>query len=493
LREGFSIPAQVALLRDYAERRDFEVCAVFEVDETARDATRRNDFGEMLAHLRLHPHDVLLVEKVDRLYRNEDDYFTLKGMGTEIHLVKEGAVIAPSTHSSQRMMHRISVAIAQRNVENLSEEVKKGMRRKCEEGGWPTWAPNGYVNVKDAVQKKLTGGLAFDPIKAPLVRSLFEAAATGYYSLGQLVTMAHDSGLRGRRGTPLGKSAVQYLLTNEAYTGTFMWGGVTYRGKYEAMIEPELYDRVQRALAGGSKAKTREHAFAYAGMIRCGACEGLLSGDRKKGKYVYYACRGRADCKRHYPEAVFEATTIEILNSLVIDDAVSAWIVSEMARWYDRVTASEAEVVTRLKRRLTEIKNMQQASYEDKLRKEIDEETWRDANAKWRAEALELARQVELAQPALSRTEFLAAASRPFELIQTAAAQYVKQSAAEKARLVRIICSNYRIVDGTVYASVRSPFDVMANRRCRSDWLGRLDDSRTVLEAYRCAVLNLAA
>lgn len=32
-------------------------------------------------------------------------------------------------------------------IDNLSEEVKNGHREKAEEGGWPTFAPIGYVNV----------------------------------------------------------------------------------------------------------------------------------------------------------------------------------------------------------------------------------------------------------------------------------------------------------------------------------------------------------
>jgi hypothetical protein len=44
-------------------------------------------------------------------------------------------------------MHGIKVLMAKNYIDNLSEEVKKGHREKTEEGGWPTFAPIGYVNA----------------------------------------------------------------------------------------------------------------------------------------------------------------------------------------------------------------------------------------------------------------------------------------------------------------------------------------------------------
>jgi hypothetical protein len=46
------------------------------------------------------------------------------------------------------------------------------------------------------------------------------------------------------------------------------------------------------------------HRFTYAGLVKCGTCGGLMSGDLKKGRYVYYRCAGSKGCKRFYPEKV---------------------------------------------------------------------------------------------------------------------------------------------------------------------------------------------
>lgn len=73
-REGYSIPAQLKLLRDYAVHQDLDIAREFVDVETAKQAGR-GSFGEMLKFLaRERTCRALLVEKTDRLYRNLKDW-----------------------------------------------------------------------------------------------------------------------------------------------------------------------------------------------------------------------------------------------------------------------------------------------------------------------------------------------------------------------------------------------------------------------------------
>src|SRR5262245_35184568 len=66
-RDGFSIPAQQRLLRDYAAQHDFNIVDQFVDVETAKQAGRTN-FNRMLGFLQEMPSvRVVLVEKTDRL------------------------------------------------------------------------------------------------------------------------------------------------------------------------------------------------------------------------------------------------------------------------------------------------------------------------------------------------------------------------------------------------------------------------------------------
>src|SRR5688500_12029602 len=68
--EGFSIPAQQRLLREYAASHGLRILEEFVDVETARRAGREA-FGHMVSYLKKHKTcRIILCEKVDRLYRN---------------------------------------------------------------------------------------------------------------------------------------------------------------------------------------------------------------------------------------------------------------------------------------------------------------------------------------------------------------------------------------------------------------------------------------
>src|SRR6266567_2788989 len=73
-QEGFSIPAQQRLLREYAASRGLVIVKEFIDVETAK-ASGRTQFNAMLGYLKQHHAScrTILVEKVDRLYRNPKD------------------------------------------------------------------------------------------------------------------------------------------------------------------------------------------------------------------------------------------------------------------------------------------------------------------------------------------------------------------------------------------------------------------------------------
>src|SRR5436309_14809477 len=94
-KEGFSIPAQLRLLRDYAASKGFAIAHEFTDVETAKESGRTN-FGQMLAYLKKHPSvcRTILVEKTDRLYRNMKDSGSVDELNVEVHFVKQNKVIS---------------------------------------------------------------------------------------------------------------------------------------------------------------------------------------------------------------------------------------------------------------------------------------------------------------------------------------------------------------------------------------------------------------
>src|SRR3984893_13008507 len=179
-KEGFSIPAQLKLLKEYAAAQGFVVAQEYVDVETAKQ-TGRVAFGEMVAYLKAHlAVRVMLVEKTDRLYRNLKDWVTIDELDTEIHLPKEGVVLSRESRSSEKFMHGIKVLMAKNYIDNLSEEARKGMQEKAEQGIWPTKTPLGYRNIIGPDGKKI---ITPDPALSPIVTRLFEWYASGDISL----------------------------------------------------------------------------------------------------------------------------------------------------------------------------------------------------------------------------------------------------------------------------------------------------------------------
>jgi site-specific DNA recombinase len=81
-QEGYSIQAQLNLLRDYAAQENLEILKEFIDVETAKVAGRMQ-FNAMLAFLKKTPNcRTLIVEKTDRLYRNLKDWVTIDDLAS---------------------------------------------------------------------------------------------------------------------------------------------------------------------------------------------------------------------------------------------------------------------------------------------------------------------------------------------------------------------------------------------------------------------------
>ena len=295
--QGFSIPAQRQLLKDYAEREGIHVVQEFEDVETAKRAGRTS-FSEMVDFLRKKSSGcrTLLVEKTDRLYRNIKDWVTIDELGIEVHFVKEAVVLSEDSRSSEKFMHGIKVLMAKNYIDNLGEEVRKGMIEKARQGHWPTVAPVGYVN--NLVSHRIEP----DPERAPIIVKLFEWYASGEYSLKVLTKKAVAAGLTNRTGGgALARSRIHQVLQNPIYYGEFYWLGQLHQGLHKPVISRDLYDRVQAVFAAANHPRHTKRRHALAGLVTCGRCGCAFTAEIKKGQYVYYHCTGhRGPCGNTY-------------------------------------------------------------------------------------------------------------------------------------------------------------------------------------------------
>ena len=454
-KEGFSIPAQLKLLRDYALAEGIRVVEEYVDVETAKQAGR-SSFGEMVDYLRQHPEArIILVEKTDRLYRNLKDWLTLDELDLEIHFAKENVVLSADSRSSEKFMHGIKVLMAKNYIDNLSEETRKGMTEKAEQGIWPSYAPFGYRNVLGENGKKT---IEPDPELAPVVRQMFEWYATGRFSVKDVTRMAREAGLAFRKsGNPMPRSSVYKMLRNSIYVGEFVWKRKTYQGNHEPIINRELWDKAQAVLDGRNARPTRKTTrdFAFSGLIQCGHCGCSMVAEIKKSRYVYHHCsRAKGKCPEPYTrEEVLEERFAELLERLRFDDEVLTWVSEALRVSHGDEKQHHDDAIRRIQAEYDRLQNRIDVMYIDKLDGRIDTDFFDRKAAEWREEQRKCLELIQEHQDA--NQTYLDEGIRLLELAQTASMLFRRQSSAEKRRLLGFVLSNCTWKDGELTATYR--------------------------------------
>ena len=368
-REGFSIPAKLKLLRNYAKEHKIEVLKEFTDSETAR-SSGRTSFTRMVNYLESNPEcGIVLVEKTDRIYRNFKDYVTIDELDVEVHLVKEGDVISKDSKSNAKFVHGIKVLMAKNYCDNLSEEVKKGMGEKAVQGGWPSKAPLGYLN------NTRTHGLDIDPEMGPIVAKLFDLYSTGEYSISSLHQEALKLGLRYKKSrNPCCRSVIEKILKNPIYMGQIRWNGKVYQGNHVPLISAGLFDEVQEKLRDVRKPKMNSRDFAFKGVLTCGYCGCAITAEMHKGKYIYYRCtNGKGKCEQPYVREENLAEILEPLAKAVYIDLETLEDLKEALRdSLDQENDFRKDEFKRLQKQHNDIQDRLNQAYTDKLENKID-------------------------------------------------------------------------------------------------------------------------
>lgn len=468
-KEGFSIPAQQKLLREYARDAGYHVIKEFEEAETAKQSGREQ-FGAMVRFFKKERSSkknnrcrVVLVEKTDRLYRNFRDYVELDPdeLDIEIHFVKDRVVLSKESKSNDKLMHGFKVLMAKNFCDNLSEETQKGLREKAEQGLWPTVAPVGYFNSQDESGRKT---IVADEIRAPLVRKLFEEFATGFHSTPSIVKWAYNNGLRSKRDKRIQKSGIHRILRKRLYTGRFDWKGKTYQGVHEPIVSEELWLKVQDILDGRNAIRPRKtkRSFAFSRFIKCGHCGCSLVGEIQKKKYIYYHCSGfKGKCPEPYVrEEVISKQFGEYLKRLVFDKEVIEWVTKTLKESHADETKEREQASRRLKGEYDRLQNRIDAAYVDKLDGRIGTQQFERLSKSWRQEQDEL--QAALSAYESAGRNYLDDGVRLLELANGAYDLFDKQEMREKRKLLDFVLSNCTWRDGRLSAEYKQPFDMIA-------------------------------
>lgn len=458
-QSGFSIPAQIKLLKEYALKNGFNITSEFIEAETAKK-TGRKQFNEMIKFLKKNKSiRTILVEKTDRLYRNLKDYIVIDDIGgLEVHLVKEATILSDNSRSQDKFMHGIRVLMAKNYIDNLSEEIRKGIKEKCEQGGYPCRAPIGYKNVIKSSGKRV---IELDEERAVFVRRAFEQYAGGGYSFKTLADELRKEGFIPYK-TPCTKMSIENILKNPFYIGEFDWNGKRYIGNHEPIIDKKLYYAVQSQINSHTSPKTIKHEFAYSNMIKCEECGCYLVGELKKKKYVYWHCTGNkgGDCKRIYlKEEKIDIAIINFLKRLHISNEEIKEVIDSIKTIFKMKNKYEENSLEQIEKQIKILKNRLNKLYIDKLDGLIDEDMYFKNKEEWQLKLDEFLIKYE-ATLKNDRT-FVDNATQILELCRDALGLYLSYDNTAKRKLLNLLCSNFFFDGENIRIELKSTFEPM--------------------------------
>lgn len=286
--------------------------------------------------------DCIVVYKIDRLSRSLMDFAkimeTLEKYDVSVVSVTQQF---NTTSSMGRLTLNILLSFAQFEREIISERTRDKIAAARRKGKWTGGPPVlGYNRVRDHRGTRIEVNLAeADRVRAIYQRYLEEGSMLptirALKSLGWKTKRYETAKGRWRGGAEFDKSALQKLLTNLLYLGKIRYKDEVHEGEHEAIIDEELFARVQGLLRrnrnSGGKHTRNKHGALLKGLVRCKACGCAMShhfATRGNKRYRYYVClhaqkNGWAECPApSLPAEQLEAFVVEQIKCIGRDPAM---------------------------------------------------------------------------------------------------------------------------------------------------------------------------
>ena len=201
------------------------------------------------------------------------------------------------------IMMSAELGMANQFSNDLSVDVKRGMRQKAERG----WNPQrklaiGYQhNTGYSSPEKKGEPEIVSTSDLEVVKKLFSAVLSGNHSVPDIQRLAPTLGLVNKNGNPYSYNAILDMLRNPMYYGTFQWqnsagGKEWHKGKHEAILTENQFNQVQTLLgAQGRSTRINHYQFAFRGPLSCGECGGAITAERKR-QCICTGCKHKFSC-----------------------------------------------------------------------------------------------------------------------------------------------------------------------------------------------------
>lgn len=312
-----SIEGQTRVCRDFCKRHNIRIVEIYadRATSASKDIEKRVQFLKMIKDSEKGLFDAVIVYKLDRFARSRYDSATYK-----YRLKRNGVQLISATENISNdpegiILESVLEGMAEFYSAELSQKINRGMR----ESAYKHNSIGGAVPLGYKIEDKK---LVIDPKTAPIVKEAFEKYADGE-TVAEICRQFNARGYKTSKGTAFGKSSFTKIFRNERYIGVYTFHDYRAEDAIPAIIDKELWDRVQLRVGKIKNAPARNKAkvvYLLSGKIFCGHCGSKMNGNCNAGNYYYYQCYGKkngnVDCKK-------KNIRKEFIERLVAQDALS--------------------------------------------------------------------------------------------------------------------------------------------------------------------------
>lgn len=480
--EGYSLQAQERLIKEYAERNSFDVVKRFSVPESASGKQERKLFNELLEYLQNHSEiKIVICEKVDRITRNFKDAVKLDDWlnadeSRQIHFVKQNLIIHKNAKSNEKFMWDIYLAMARQYSNNLSEETKKGLFEKADQGWFPGNHKRGYKSVGDIGHK--TWFIDSNNSDAKYITKAFELYDTGSYTLRTLTKELFDQGWSSSVGKAISTSELHKLLIDPFYCGEFIYKDKKYQGKHTPLITKDLFysvqDRLQRKIKAG---KYRKHSFLLGGgLVICQDCGRSVTWESQKGHSYGHCTKYNNNCtqKKYAKEGDLIEQILQFLDNFKVENPrLLEWVRKALKESHKDESNYHEDIVKELDEQYLKIKNRLDVLYDDKVDGLITKDQYETKKTQYEKQFEDILSAKE--KHCKANFDYMKLGINIFELAQRGREVYEKKALPEeKKELLNFVFLNLKLNGDQLVPTLHNGFEVVAARAKDGNWLSVL-------------------
>lgn len=292
--EGYSIGEQETFLRHECEKSGNTVYKVY-VDKgiSGKNIKDRPALRELLNDAKERKFDSVIVWKINRISRKLKDVLNIVDVFEDNNITFKSATESfDTTTSAGKMQLQMVAMVGEFERGTIAENVKMGMMARAREGRWNGNVVIGYdlVQKQDSTNRKRKDTeLVVNVKEAEIVQTIFKLYSEGKVYKA-ITNYLNKFGYKTKRGNPFGVIAVKNILTNPVYIGKIRYNKlqnwsekrrrnvnpnpIIVDGIHEAIIEQELWDKVQSMLqtSKGKPSRIYDGEFPLTGILKCPQC-----------------------------------------------------------------------------------------------------------------------------------------------------------------------------------------------------------------------------